>query len=176
MTDIMQVPVARKNTRKQNCMLAAGNQLQTDWIKDILVVDQLVASGLQISSWTGFNPALVPNRTLPFRGNTCPGPAVEPDLFLPGRPLSRNHLPRASSLALRKIIQPRAPSFEKSPAPGQYRRRSWKNVQFPHIDMCLCYRHEIKHIRQVLTKLQHVCPQYSVTCQGRAYYCNNCAQ
>ena len=50
------------------------------------IVDQLVVSGLLIPSWTGFNPALVPNRTPPFRGNTCPGPAVEPDLFLPGRP------------------------------------------------------------------------------------------
>ena len=49
------------------------------------VVDQLVASSLPIPSWTGFNPALVPNRTPPSRGDTCPGPAVEPDLYRPGR-------------------------------------------------------------------------------------------
>ena len=61
------------------------------------IEDQLVVSGLPIPSWTGFNPALVPNRTLPLRGDTFPGPAVEPDLSIPGAP---------------------AP-FGETPAPGQ---------------------------------------------------------
>ena len=75
-----------------------------------------------VPSWTGFNPALVPNRTPPFRENTCPGPAVEPDLFLPGLPPFGKR-PAPGPVAFENVYPtPGRPPFGETPAPGPVSR------------------------------------------------------
>ena len=66
----------------------------------------------------------------PFGEIPAPGPVAFENVYpFPGAPLSGRHLPRASIVGKCAIFLSVA------------------------IDMCLCYRHEIKHIRQVLTEL-----------------------
>ena len=85
------------------------------------IVDQLVVSDFQSQR----GPALIPpwsrtGRLQSFERDTCPGSAVEPDLFLPGRALSSSNTCPGPVAFENVYPTPDAPLLSaKTPAPVQ---------------------------------------------------------